>query len=182
MMKACDMLVLINFIGVAYPTFPAFADKEQAKATAKVWATMLGDIDLNILTVAVQKHTATNKWPPSIAEIRESALSVVQPETTTAAEAWGEVMKAMQNYGTYGVEEAKESMSPLTRKTVEAIGFRTICLAEEKEMGVVRGQFLKMYELMANREKQDALIPDRMKQQIKEIAESKGMKQIGGGK
>lgn len=175
-----EMFKIITFIGISYPNYSAFADKVSAKNTAKVWSDMLGDIDLTLVEMAVKKYTATNKWPPSIAEIRESALKIVQPEQEyTAAEAWGEVVKAVGAYGFNRADEALASLSPTTRKVAECVGFRTICMAEEDEVGVVRGQFLKMYSQIAERQKQDALLPVGLKDAIHALAEAKSVKRLG---
>lgn len=180
MITPAEILKIITFIGISYPNYPVFADKESAKNTARVWADMLGDIGLELLEMAVKKHTATNKWPPTIAEIRESALKIVQPEQEhTAAEAWGEVIKAIGKYGLNRYKEALDSMKPATRKVTECVGFRTICMVEEDEIGVVRGQFLKMYSQIADRQKQDALLPEGLKDKIHALAEAKKFSETG---
>jgi hypothetical protein len=54
-------------------------------------------------------------------------------------------------------------------------------MAEEEAVGVVRGQFLKMFDQISTRQKQDALLPESLKEKIKAITESKGIKVISDG-
>lgn len=175
MVQASEILKIITFLGAAYPRFAAFADVNQAKNTAKVWADMLGDIDINLLFAAVKKYCATNKWPPTIAEIRESVLQIAKPDTeTTAADAWGEVMSAVKTYGIYREEEALASLSPKTRKIVEYISWREICISEN--IDVIRGQFRMMYEQVSSRENQEALLPQGLKNKIEQLSEKLTLK------
>jgi hypothetical protein len=172
---------LFEILIAAYPGHK-FKDEDDMGRTLVVWYTMLNDLPYELLEAAIQKHILQSNSPffPSINEIRTKALEILSPESITAAEAWGEVLRAVQNYGMYNMEEGLKSLKPLTRKVAEAVGFRTICIASEDEIGVVRGQFLKMYEQMANRQRQEALLPEGMKKKLQELTEGKGLKMIGG--
>ena len=64
--------------------------------------------------------------------------------------------------------EALKSMSPPTRKVVKYMSWGEICLSEK--FGVTRGQFLKMYEIVAEREEKNRLLPADMKNKIGELA------------
>jgi hypothetical protein len=56
-------------------------------------------------------------------------------------------------------------------------------MAEEESVGVVRGQFLKMYDQISSRQKQEALLPEGLREKINELAASaKGVKSIGDGR
>lgn len=176
-----EFTTLFEILIAAYPGHK-FKDEDDMGRTVVIWYTMLNDLPYELLEAAIQKHIlqSGNPFFPSINEIRTKALEILSPEATTAAEAWGEVLRAVQNYGMYNIEEGLNSLKPLTRKVADAVGFRTICMASEDEIGVVRGQFLKMYEQMANRQRQDALLPEAMKKKLKELAEGNGLKMIGG--
>jgi hypothetical protein len=91
-------------------------------------------------------------------------------------------MKAVSSYGIYQPEKALASMSTLTREVVKRISWREICMQEEEKMGVLRGQFIKLYDALALREKQDALLPANIKEQIQSISGKmmESQKQIRG--
>ncbi|HHY99997.1 MAG TPA: hypothetical protein GYA03_02760, partial [Tissierellia bacterium] len=50
------------------------------------------------------------------------------------------------------------------------------------EPGVVRGQFLKMYQQVAEREQKEKLLPKNLQNEIQKIAGKMNMKVIAGGK
>ncbi len=110
-----------------------------------VWHAILEDIPFAVAQKATMVVLATNIHPPSVAEIREAALSYMRPHLPTAGEAWAEINRAVSRYGVYRSKEALASMSPLTRRVAECIGWETICLGEGIE-GVLRSHFVKMYD------------------------------------
>jgi len=149
----------------------AFPNIQITEAMVSLWYELLGDIDFNLAKAAVKKLLLESPYPPSIADIRKRAVEILTPEEEKidAAEAWGEVERAMRFYGFYREAEALESMSPRVAKVVRWMGWRDICLSEEP--GVVRGQFLKMYEQVTEREQKEKLLPERLKADIKMLSE-----------
>jgi hypothetical protein len=148
-----------------------YGDKFQiTEARTDLWVEMLADLPYPVAETAVYKILSSSPFPPTISDIRKKAL----PDEVDAAEAWGEVIKAVRYHGIYGEKEAMESLTPRTRKVVTWMGWREICMSEE--VGVTRGQFLKMYGQVQERDKQDALLPEGLKKLVS------GMKQIGGGR
>jgi hypothetical protein len=51
-----------------------------------------------------------------------------------------------------------------------------------EDPAVIRGQFMKMYEIYTQREKQEALLPQKLKQTIRQIAEGRKLELIEGGR
>ncbi len=153
----------------------------ETKEQFDFWYEMLGDIEYRVMQIAIGKLVSELKFAPTIADIREQVAAIKTPQENriTAADAWGEVEQAIRKYGYYQQTEALDSMSPITRRTVDCIGFRQICLCEEP--GVVRGQFLRMFDQAANKEKQNALLPENLKKQIDAIAARQNLKLVEGG-
>jgi hypothetical protein len=177
MMTLDEFTELFEILLAAYPNHKFRSDDDMGR-TLLIWYSLLNDLKYEILEAAIRKHIlqSGNTFFPSIYEIRTKALEVVLPDGSTAADAWGEVTKAIRQFGYMRKDEALQSMTPLTRKVVEAIGWREICTSEEPD--IIRAQFRMAYEQMAGREKQEALLPEGMKQKIRELAG--GMKMIGG--
>jgi hypothetical protein len=71
-------------------------------------------------------------------------------------------------------------MSPLTAKIVKLIGWQNICMAEDPS--VIRGQFIKMYEIYMQRMRKDALLSPDLKRIIKQLTEHRHLQVIEGGK
>lgn len=149
----------------------AFPKLEVDDLKVHVWHEMLSDIDYAVANIAIKKLLLESPYPPSIADIRKRAVEILTPEEEKidAAEAWGEVERAMRFYGYYREAEALESMSPRVAKVARWMGWRDICLSEEP--GVVRGQFLKMYQQVTEREQKEKLLPERLKADIKMLSE-----------
>lgn len=120
----------------------------------RLYVEMLSDIPPSILETAVKKLIMTNKFLPSIAEIREVAYGIKGIISGTAApdesEAWGEVAKAIRSVGYYG--KPKFSHEAITT-AVNNIGWQDICMTTNDGMNTLRSQFRRAYQLAAERQK-----------------------------
>ena len=123
-------------------------------ARMRLYVEMLSDIPPQILEAAVKKLIMTNKFLPSIAEIRETAYGIKGTICGTAApdesEAWGEVMKAVRSVGYCG--KPKFSHEAITT-AVNNIGWQDICMTTYDGMNTLRAQFRRAYQLAAQRQK-----------------------------
>ena len=132
-----------------------------------LWFLELKDIPFNIAQAGLRKWVSTNKWSPSIAEIREMATSISIGEIPDWGEAWKEVQLAIRRYGRYEAGKAIKSLSPLTREAVERIGFNNLCISENESAD--RANFRMIYEQLAERKKKDAQMPMTLKMLIAEV-------------
>ncbi len=126
------------------------------EARMKLYVMMLSDIPPQILEAAVKKLIMTNKFLPSIAEIRETAYGIKGTISGTAApdesEAWGEVVKAIQSVGYYGKPTfTHEAIAA----AVDNIGWQDICMTPSDGTSTLRAQFRRAYQLAAERRKEN---------------------------
>jgi hypothetical protein len=135
--------------------------EKDMRPTANLWSEMLSDIPFDIAKAALIKVLATARFWPTVAEIREAAAEIINPQLPSPIEAWGEVVQAIKIYGLYRQEEGISSLSPITKRVVQNIGWREICLCEQPD--VIRGQFRMAYEQYAKREKEEAILPAEIK-------------------
>lgn len=135
----------------------------------ELWYRQLQDIPYQVAEVSLNKWVATNKWSPSIADIREMAATVTSGDIPDWGEGWEQVLKAIRKYGMYQIKEAMDSFEPITRKCVERIGFQNICLSEN--ISADRANFRMIYEQELHRKKMDAQLPVKLKQLIGTIQE-----------
>lgn len=133
----------------------------------ELWYKQLNDIPYEVAEAGLQKWVAINKWSPSIADIREVTQSVSRGDLPDWGDGWEEVCKAIRQYGSYRVDEALNSLSPLTRKATERIGFRNLCMSEN--VSADRANFRMIYEQIAEREKKNAQIPQPLQQLIQKM-------------
>ncbi|TEB15158.1 Loader and inhibitor of phage G40P [Pelotomaculum sp. FP] len=159
-----------KLVAIALANFPHLQDKDMGP-TVVLWMKILSDIPYDVVQAALAKVLATAKFWPTVAEIREAAAAISSPFILSPAEAWGQVIKAVQEYGYYRSGEGLATLDKTVQKAVQAFGgFREICMSEN--IDVVRAQFMRMYGQFANREKETAVLPESVKNFIGGVAKS----------
>ena len=156
-------------------------DKTQKQLMINTWLECLGDLDYRLVLESVKKTMITSPYPPTIADIRKNAIEMIKPTTSkTAIEAWNEAY-SMICKGTYMEEEEFEIASPEVKKFFGNV--RQVRELAQTNTDVVnsvtKGQFLKQYEVIVNREKEQKLLPQSMQDFTKKLAERMDIKQIG---
>lgn len=148
----------------------------------ELWYRELSDIPYEVAETVLRKWVATNKWSPSIAEIRESTATILNGEQLTWGEAWERALNAVRRYGSYNKQEALDSLDPLTRRCVENIGYMDLCMSEN--IMVERAHFQKIFEIYAQREQTAQKLPAPLRDTIEKLTAGTpgGMLKLGGGK
>lgn len=116
----------------------------------ELWYRELCDIPYDLAEMALRKWVATNKWSPTIADIRELTANIANGEPMTWGESWEKALKAVRRFGSYNKGAALNSLDPLTRKCVESIGYMELCMSEN--IMVERAHFQKVFEVFAKRD------------------------------
>ena len=127
----------------------------------QLWFKQLQDIPYDLAEVTLNKWVATNKWSPSIADIREQTVVVTAGAVKDWGDAWRDVLRAIRIYGSYQEGEALASFDELTRKVVKRLGFKNLCFSEKIE--VDRANFRMIYEREQDIQRQDAQLPPKLK-------------------
>ena len=153
-----EVIKLLSMISMLYPRHRFLPEgEEKIKLLSELWLNLLGDMPFDLASASMQKHAIDSPFPPTVSDLRKIAAKITSPDLfSPAVSAWGEVERAIRKFGNWDINGALESMSPLTRRIVEAIGFREICFSENP--GVERGQFLKLYAQYQEREIEQATI------------------------
>ena len=116
----------------------------------ELWFRELQDIPFEVAEIALRKWVSTNKWSPSIAEIREMTSGIVHGDPMSWGESWEKALNAVRKFGSYNKREALDSLDPLTRKCVESIGYMELCMSEN--IMVERAHYQKIFEIYSKRE------------------------------
>ena len=143
----------------------------------ELWYRELQDIPYQVAEAALRQWVSTNKWSPSIAEIRETASTVQSGSIPDWGDGWEQVIMAIRKYGSYRIPEAMESFDPITRQCVERLGFRNICMSEN--IAADRANFRMIFEQLAERKQKEQQMALPLKQLIHGIQQN-GMLQIEG--
>lgn len=159
-MNKHDFAVWVSALQTYYPRFNLLPNKE----AIELWYTELNDISFETLSAALRKWVNTERWPPSIAEIRALCADITQGKAPDWGEAWRETMRAVGRYGYMQESAAMAALPPLTRKAVSFIGWQDICASESPE--ILRAQFRQIYESVARREVEDRQLPPALKETI----------------
>lgn len=145
----------------------------------ELWFMQLQDIPYPVAEAALNKWVATNKWSPSIAEIRELSAEIKNGRLPDWGEAWDETCKAIKRYGFYRAQEAIASLSPLTRETVNRLGFTNLCMSENPTAD--RANFRTCYEIVAKREQQAQILSLPLQETIKQLSDGFAMDSKNNG-
>ncbi len=156
----------------------AAIDKPIKEATIDAYHELLKDLPINLLQAAVKSVICKDEYPtiPTIGKIRTEAVELLLREKyLDTAEAWGKCLSAMHTHGCYGEAKAMESMPPCVARVAKSMGWVDMCMSEN--VSVLRGQFMKLYEGIKEREKDDLLLPGA----ISGIIAGGELKMIGKG-
>ena len=155
--------------------------KEQKLMMLNTWQECLGDLDYKLVLQAVKKSIIDSPYPPTIHDVRKNAIEFVNPTTSrTAIEAWEEAYKMICN-GTYMTEEQFDKASEEVKRFFGNV--RQVAELARTDIDTVntvtKGQFLKQYDVLVQREKAQKLIPASMQDFTKMLANKMDIKQIG---
>jgi hypothetical protein len=174
-MKKMNRKEIINLLGIAAANFPHIQTKE-LKPTAVLWEKALSDITYDVAEKALLKVLSTSKFFPTIAEIREAATQLTQPQQLDAMEAWGLVVNAIRRYGFYREKEALDSLPEEIADLVKQFTWRELCLNENPD--TIRAQFRMAWETRTKRKKELDALPQEVRVMIEGLTEK--MKLLGG--
>lgn len=176
-MTKADAARLVAIVATAYPNFDKFKNDDSIKSTVSLWAMMFASDDGAVVGLAVQKHIATSKWPPSVAELREIMLEIQHPELIDPDKAWLAVSDLLYTEGQNNHGDLYKQLPPLVARAVESIGWgnlwemhRSYCAGGKP--GMDRVAFMQQYTPMFEREKQRAMTPEYINKQIDRAAAS----------
>lgn len=147
----------------------AYPRQELTDQTIDVYEAALQDIDPGLLRAAVLHHVSTNKWFPTVAELRNAAANLVSRASgqLLPGEAWEQVVrKFRQGYSHSRVPEFDE----LTAKALGAIGgWHYLCYSDN--IPADRARFIQAYEQYAKRAAEDAVMLPAVSDYVGQLAD-----------
>ena len=163
--------LLLGILRTAHPRFYANLqpNSDEFHQTVTLWHKMLQDVPWEVANAAIYKLLATNEFPPAISEIRKIVADITNPVLPDEGEAWGEVIRAIRNYGYTRPEEALDSMSEPVRLAVKRMGWMELCKSENEIAD--RAHFMRIYSTMTKRIQEDRMIPSQLREVIEQLSE-----------
>ncbi len=160
---------LVKICVTAYPNSDKFQNEEAVSNTVNLWANYFSDDDWRVVAIALQKHIATSKWVPSIAEIRELIVEITRPDLLPPDEAWAMVNSWLHNTSEFDNMDPHNIFPSVIADTIEACGGKSKLWALLREQfgrsgkaGLDKLTFQQLYEPRYQREKQKAMTPSRL--------------------
>jgi len=152
-----DLKVFKNGIGALLQAFP---DRD---INSKIYWTFLQDLSNEGFSSAISKIVTSEKdiYPGTnmIALIRDKALNT---NKITGGEAWAEVLRQISSIGSWGQPKFKDE---LISKAVAGVGWKDMCMSEN--IMVERAHFLKIYDSLEKRDKEEKTMIGSDSKQIK---------------
>lgn len=143
----------------------------------ELWYRQLQDIPFQIAELTLNKWVATNKWSPTIADIRQAAAEVKTGDAPLWSDGWEEVLRAIARFGSYREAEALQSMTPITRTATKRLGFRNICMSDN--IAADRANFRMIFEQIAEREQTAKQLPVTLTNLIEAVQEKERQMLLG---
>ena len=129
-----------------------------------LWYEGLKDLPYQIVSIALKKYVQTNKFSPTIADIREQAEQLNQNNQKTDLnenEAWTLVLKAIQRSGYYSEEEFAKLPKIIQRTIGSSSRLREMALDEKFNHGVESSNFQNKFRIEQQKEREkQKLSPD----------------------
>ena len=140
--------MLVTVWVTSFPSTMVRLSQEQQRQTMATYRRMLSDLDYAVANAAVERLMATCKFMPSVAEIRDTALSLATGEQVAGGEAWGALLKAISEQGAYRVPGTDFVFrDPVTAKAVSCLGWQNLCLSDCQP--AERARFIELYDKLA---------------------------------
>lgn len=155
-----------------------------------VYFDCLGDLDYEVFKLAAKRVLLSHPWAtfPSIAELREAAALTARGEVVelSPAKAWelawqrigGVDLEIRGPYHANGkvyadqLAAALDGLPDVLVKAIRAFGIPSLAYGDDPP-GVKRGQFMKVYEQIADDSKREAIMPADTRKAIEAIGERK---------
>lgn len=153
--------------------------KEQKQMMLNTWYECLKDLEYNLVLEAVKKTIIESEYPPTIHEIRKNIVNLTQPVENDPVKEWDECYKMICS-GAYMTEEQFRQHSPICQKFLGSIKqLKEYATNTNFNFDVVRSNFFKQYDIIIQREKENKLLPESMKELQQQLVSKFDIKQIG---
>ena len=179
-MKKEETIQVITLLAGNYDSI-AKKDKIQKQLMINTWQECLGDLEYQVVLQAVKKSIIDSPYPPTIHDIRKNAIEMMNPtQNRTAIEAWNEAYSMICN-GLYMTAEQFETASPEVKKFFGNVRqVRELAMTDADVVNsVTKGQFLKQYDVLVQREQERKMLPPQIQEFTKQLAEKMSVKMIG---
>ena len=156
-MKLEESYMFVAKLKTYYPRYYTRLTDNEINMLAESWTELTEDITIDIMLICLKRHASTNKWPPTIADIRQDFISMIGNSAIDEGQAWLLAKKYQKrNYFGPGVVVGEKDNSDIPaeiQQVVQQIGFEAMMMSENEN--VMRSNFLNIYKTIKQRIKID---------------------------
>lgn len=182
-MTRAETIQILATLRAAYPHSFKGMTEDEIQATVNLWAMMFADDPYPAVNAAVCALIASRKtgYSPTVGEVKEKLQDFRADTALTETQAWALVSKACRN-GLYGYQKEYDKLPPAVQAAVGAPEQLRAWAAMEAETveSVVASNFKRAYRTIAEREKENAMLPSSVHAVIGRLSD--GLKMIGGNR
>ena len=170
---------ILAVLKAGYPNFYKELKSVDADRIIDLWAGMFEFDSAKVVTEAVKSLMCTLKFPPTIADVKEKIALIVQPSQITELEAWGKVLKALQDSNYHSQERFSELPANIQKLVGSHNQLREWGMMESDIVNsVIQSNFMRSFKANAAAEKEFSMLPESAKKLQKNLSESIGKKLI----
>lgn len=119
------------------------------KFLSEQWYKMLSDLTDKQFKYAIEVIVKTQKFSPTISEIREKAVEYNHQSDLTPEEAWGIVYTDIHEKGYYNEPHYEDWKLEAAKNS---IGWQTLCDMTQDTKSIIRAHFMRIYSSLKQRE------------------------------
>ena len=153
-MKESEASQVVAVIAAAYP------NARLSERTCQVYETMLADLEFGTAQRALARLLATAKFPPTIAEIRSTAVEMTRGPRRTGIEAWGDVVAAAETCRPKGPGFTPTFEDSDVAAVVKSLGWHQLCFGDESAEASNRARFVEAYDIVSRQRWSEAVTGD----------------------
>ncbi len=168
-----EFAVLVKAMKAVYSSENFIADKD----AFNVWYGLLQDLPYEQANLAVQKYMTSERFPPTIADIRAKATEIIAPaeESMSELQAWALVQKAIRNSAYHAEEEFAKLPEACQRAVGTAVNLKEWALMDSDQVATIeQSHFVRNYRASVQRMKEEARLPKNVRMLIADM----GKKQV----
>ena len=171
-MNRNETLQVLAYLKVAYPQAFNKLSKEDIQALTKMWELQFKDFNFDVVMIAVNSYisTDTSGFYPTIGKLKDMIYKLSNPSEMTEQEAWNLVKKAISRSGWYAQEEF-DKLPPTLKKLVGSPNqLHDWALSDSDDINtVVASNFMRSYRARTTQEKEMALLPSQVKENLSQL-------------
>lgn len=166
-----EVLEMLAMMRVAWPNFYAKQSREDAQVSARMWHGALREEHPEVVMCALRDCIRTCVYPPVVADLCKRIEAMKAVSLPGAGEAFAQLKRAAKR-GLYNAEEAYEALPTACKEYLGGpSGLRDLAMLDENTLETVaRGQFMKQYDVLVERQRIRDGIPAEVRELLEGVA------------